>query len=298
MDDIALQARQGSVAAIIQILNEKLADSGVRTRAMFEDGKLQLLCEATTPEQLEQAVLSDRIQSVLESISPRNIRRVNINSRIVQEQQLLWLEEIHRNPETLLWSQEIRLRQLNLVRRWLQDRKQIYQQSDRNRASLPKGKKTSNPFLKGILGGISLTLLLVVVGTAISKWLGLGWVEQAQTVLMGAPSDPSTPEAASEDGTDVAIDDGTPEPIDPFAQAVTIAQQAAADGGTAESAAEWLELAAQWQRAADLMNQVSEDDPRHSTAQNRVEVYQQNRQAALSQAENRQPDAVPPDSPE
>ena len=49
VNDIAKQARRGSVSAIIQILNEKLADSGVRTRAIFEDGILQLLCEAPTP---------------------------------------------------------------------------------------------------------------------------------------------------------------------------------------------------------------------------------------------------------
>ena len=43
IENITKQARQGSVAAIIQVLNDKLADSGVRTRAIFEDGVLQLL---------------------------------------------------------------------------------------------------------------------------------------------------------------------------------------------------------------------------------------------------------------
>ena len=35
INDIAWQAHLGSVAAIIQVLNEKLAKSGVRTRANF-----------------------------------------------------------------------------------------------------------------------------------------------------------------------------------------------------------------------------------------------------------------------
>ncbi|HEY9656945.1 MAG TPA: hypothetical protein V6C65_00670, partial [Allocoleopsis sp.] len=61
MDDIARQARQGSVSAIIQILNEKLADSGVRTRAMFAQGVLQLLCEAQRPDQLEQPTLVSQV---------------------------------------------------------------------------------------------------------------------------------------------------------------------------------------------------------------------------------------------
>jgi len=104
VDNIAIQARQGSVAAIIQVLNEKLAEIGVRTRAVFTDGVLQLLCEAPKVDQLEQSTLVERIRQILEGISPRYIRRVNINTRIVREQQLLWLEEISRDPENqLLW---------------------------------------------------------------------------------------------------------------------------------------------------------------------------------------------------
>ena len=110
INDIAWQAHQGSVAAIIQILNERLANSGVRTRAIFEKGVLQLLCEASTVDKLEQSILVKQIRQILESIAPRNIRRVNINSRIVREQQLLWLEEISRDPENqLLWSEEVTL---------------------------------------------------------------------------------------------------------------------------------------------------------------------------------------------
>ena len=108
IDDIFRQARQGSVAAIIQILNEKLADSGVRTRAVLDHGVLQLLCEALSPEQLEQTPLVERIRQILQSISPRNIHRINVNSRLVREQQLMWLQEVQRDPDgQLLWSQEI-----------------------------------------------------------------------------------------------------------------------------------------------------------------------------------------------
>lgn len=42
INDIAWQAHQGSVAAIIQLLNENLAHLGVRTRAVFSNGVLQL----------------------------------------------------------------------------------------------------------------------------------------------------------------------------------------------------------------------------------------------------------------
>ena len=90
INDIAWQASQGSIAAIIQILNERLANSGVRTRAVFHSGVLQLLCEARTIEKLEKSTLVQKIRQILESIAPRNVHRVNINSRIVREQQLLW----------------------------------------------------------------------------------------------------------------------------------------------------------------------------------------------------------------
>ncbi|MBO1346107.1 MAG: hypothetical protein EBE86_001305 [Hormoscilla sp. GUM202] len=117
IDDILTQARQGSVSAIIQLLNDKLASTGIRTRAIFASGVLQILCEAALEEQLEQSLVVDRIRQILESIKPRNIRRVNINSRVVQEQQLLWLEQISQNPDQLLWSQKITLAQQNIFQR-------------------------------------------------------------------------------------------------------------------------------------------------------------------------------------
>ena len=120
MDNIALQAHEGSVAAIIQILNQQLAQRGVRTRAIFEDGILQLLCEASQEEQLEQASLIKEVRQTLEALAPRNSRRVNINSRIVREQQLLWLEEINRDPDNqVLWSQEITLARPNIFKQLL-----------------------------------------------------------------------------------------------------------------------------------------------------------------------------------
>ncbi len=140
INDIAWQAHQGSVAAIIQILNEKLVESGVRTRAIFSDGVLQLLCEAPTVEQLEQSTIVQKIRQILESISPRNIRRVNINSRIVREQQLLWLTEIYRDRDNqLLWSEEITLPQPNLLQQLINDfQERKESQTGIAQVSLPK----------------------------------------------------------------------------------------------------------------------------------------------------------------
>lgn len=273
IDDIARQARQGSVSAIIQILNEKLADSGVRTRAIFDQGVLQLLCEAPTLDQLDQPVLVERVRTILESIQPRHIRRVKINSRIVREQQLLWLEEINRDPERqILWSEDITLNRANPMKRLVED-----WQSDRTKPtqSLPKTvrpSRNSGQFWRGmVVGGGSLGLLLLLLGWAVSDWLGLRpQMQHLQAVAppVATPVSPSSP----------------PPSTDPFVQAVRLAEQAVADGKAASTSADWLDLASRWQRASDLMAQVPANDSRYKTAQDRIQLYAQNSKASLEQA--------------
>ncbi|NEO88479.1 MAG: hypothetical protein F6J87_30260 [Spirulina sp. SIO3F2] len=117
--DVAKQAQQGSMAAIIQILNERLADRGVRTRAVLIDGVLQLLCEATEEASLEQSSLVPQVREILEDIDPRHLKRVNIFGRIAQEQQMLWLEDMARNPDhSILWTEQITLRRSPFWQRW------------------------------------------------------------------------------------------------------------------------------------------------------------------------------------
>jgi hypothetical protein len=275
IDDIARQARQGSVSAIIQVLNDKLVDSGVRTRAIFADGRLQLLCEAATAEQLEQSLLVDRIRQVLESIQPRNIRRININSRIVREQQLLWLEEINRDPKNqLLWSQQITLAKTNPLKRFFED----WSDQPEHAKSFPKSNrenKAQHHFWRGLIGGISFSLLLLLVGWVISDWLGLQLGSQIQAIT--TPRDEINPSPT------------TPAQPDSFVQAVRLAEQAVEDGQSVQTSAEWLDLAARWQRASDLMAQIQPSDRRYKTAQDRIRVYRQNSQAAMAKAAKQQP---------
>lgn len=276
IDDIVRQARQGSVSAIIQVLNEKLVDSGVRTRAIFADGILQLLCEAATPEQLEQEPLVDRIRHVLESIQPRNIRRININSRIVREQQLLWLEEVNRDPDhQLLWSQEIILARVNPIKRLFED--WFADKPDHSKPlRKPTRDKAQQHFWRGLVGGISVSVLILLVGWVISDWLGFQLGSQIQAVTTPTEEPSSTPAAPSQP--------------DPFVQAVRIAEQAVIDGQSAQTSAEWLDLAARWQRASDLMGQIPPGDGRYRTAQDRTQVYRQNSESAMTRAaQQRQP---------
>jgi hypothetical protein len=302
MDDIARQARQGSVAAIIQVLNEKLADSGVRTRAILAEGILQLLCEAPRLDQLEKPVLVNQVRQILESLQPRGIRRVMINSRIVREQQLLWLDEINRDPENqLLWSEEIRLSRLNPLQRLSQDWRSQKIESSK---SLPKTASSltlreKRQFFRGILGGTVLCLLLLIGGGLLYTRLGVGLLNQIQPGGLGESetSEDATGTASPPlDSTEALTPTQTENQAlgsatvtsseDPFAEAVRLAERAATEGQSAQSSADWLELATYWQRASDLMAQVTPEDGRYQTAQNRMQVYRQNSEAALQQAQS------------
>jgi hypothetical protein len=303
MDDIARQARQGSVAAVIQILNEKLADSGIRTRAIFEQGVLQLLCEAPKPEQLDRPQLVPHVQKILESLQPRNIRRVNINSRIVREQQLLWLDEINRDPEgQLLWSEEITLSQPNFFQRLRQDRQDDQKVSKSN---TPKGSpvrlaREKKVFWRGLLGGASLSLFLLLVGWALQTWLspkfagqpsGSANLPEAPTAPVAeVPNSVATAPTTAADAPNPAASKADSLPASPapaedsFTQAVRLAEDSARLGQTAKTPADWSDLAARWQRASDLMAEVPATDKRFSIAQDRVQRYRQNSEAASNKA--------------
>lgn len=287
IDDIARQAREGSVASIIQILNDELAQVGVRARAVFADGVLQLLCEAATPQLLEESSLVDRVREILEGISPRNIRRVNINSRLVREHQLLWLEEISRDPENqLLWSQEIKLRKPNLFKRLAtahHERQALPGKRALPRMAIPRSMQQPRQFQRGIVGGISLTVLLLGAAAAMYKGLNSQVPKSTQAstqAVATAPSSVAKPALKiSKDTVSSAVDS--------FAQAVRVAEQAATEAKSAQSREDWLIVATKWQQASDLMAAVPSKHPRYTTAQNRMALYRQNSDRAQQEAQNK-----------
>jgi hypothetical protein len=281
INDIVRQARQGSVAAIIQTLNEQLADSGIRTRAVFNHKVLQLLCEAAATKQLEQSVLVPRIRQILESIAPRNIRRVKINSRIVQEQQLLWLEEIMRDPDNqLLWSEEITLAKPNIFKQLFQSSKtqptlSIKKPPLPNKVpSIYTFKKSS--YGRGIIFGVGLSCLLILVG-----WLLYDRLDPRLNALIVNPLNNSTSESQPPVTASTSVSSPAP---DPFAEAVRLAEEAVTAGKTVQTSAQWLDVAAKWEHASDLMSKVKEDDPRYKTAQDRIAAYRKNSEVAQKQA--------------
>ncbi|HLO84981.1 MAG TPA: hypothetical protein VK203_08230 [Nostocaceae cyanobacterium] len=294
INDIAWQAHQGSVAAIIQLLNDKLVTSGVRTRAIFADGVLHILCEAAKVEQLEQSTLVEKIQKILESIGPRNIRRVNINSRIVREQQLLWLEEISRDQDNqLLWSEEIILTQPNIFKQIINAFKQA--QIDSGKINLPKTPVARPTSLSNVDKGKKAAKTLVLVSVSLGSLLFLGWLIRSQLADNWKNFVKLDTDQSSTSSNSNKIQKGvSPETSntsvlnssdDPFVAAVRIANQASAAGKTAINSTQWLELAAQWQKASDLMSSVPPTHVRYQEAQIRTKLYKRYSEAAQKEAD-------------
>ena len=267
--DVFDQARSGSITAIIQILNDRLAEIGVRARAMDEGGRLQLLCEAAKQEQLAEELLAPQVQQILNEISPWGIGRVRVYSRLVQEQKLLWLKEVKENPDDLLWTKEFKLNPPPLLRRMWGD--WVRKKEKKREGSLKRirdGGKKELSFNWAILAS------LLAAGAAGTVALGSFIVLSGRELPISfGNKDQSTEVEQAEDEGD-----------DPFAEAVRIAEQAGKDGKTASSPAEWLDLAARWQKASDYMAQVGEDDERYAAAKERVESYKANSDVALKKA--------------
>ncbi|BAZ42320.1 hypothetical protein NIES4101_82890 [Calothrix sp. NIES-4101] len=304
INDIFWQAQQGSVAAIIQVLNQRLADSGVRTRAIFDNGVLQLLCEAYTQEQLEKTALVPQIGAILKSIAPRNIYRININSRIVREQQLLWLEEIHRDPENqLLWSEEIILDKPGFFEQLIQDLQE--RKIETAKTNFPKVNAShaiiianKNKPKKSVWGWIllatSICMFLAMVSVALYFLLGdrLKELQQPDNSQSFIPAGKSldaqnTNQLTSENSSGETNQNRVMRSPDYFASAVRIANEAADVGKKAKTSTQWLELAANWQRASDLMAKVQPNHSRYEEAQIRTKLYRHYSEESQKEAEKK-----------
>ena len=280
--NIIAQAKAGSIAAIIQLLNESLSHLKVRTRAVLEKRSLLLLCEAESEEALEAEVIVPHLRQVLEAIGPQKIRRVHFFSRLTREQQMLWTTEIARSTQ-VLWSQEIVLQRPSLFKQFqdqlkFKDRPVVPSVQDLPRRLIsPAHGRPVWPALVGagllglaLLGGI--TIAVRRLPTLLASFNSPKEPIPAEVATIAAPSPtaiPKIPPAANPD---------------PFVEAVRIAEQAASDGKAATTRSEWLALAARWQEASDLMAKVAAEDDRYKTAQDRVAAYRKNSEAALTQA--------------
>jgi hypothetical protein len=279
------QAYQGSVSAIIQVLNDRLADSGIRTRAIFESGILQVLCEGTKPTQLDQESIVSKVKAILEEISPRNIRRVNINARIIQEHQLLWLEEVKKDPEKhLLWSQEILLARPYLMKHFLEGLKSRVAGGNEIPAyapSTPGGRKQreKQQFNKGLVGGLIGAGILGLAGFGIYKFMHVGATEIDASLQVS--KEQTRKKEPSPTATAITI----PKSSDDFSVAVRLAEDAASAAQTAKTKGDWRAIADKWDKAADLMAKVPKGDGDYKTASDRTVRYRNYAQSALKKAQ-------------
>ncbi len=287
-NDIRKQAHQGSVAAIIQVLNQELSDLGVRTRAVYDGGVLQLLCEGDTPAQLNQDTLPDRIKNILELLAPRGVRRVNINSRIVREQQLLWLDEISREPEKLLWYKEVNLVRPNFIKTMIED----VQESMANRSDQQIGgpsarqQREKKQFWRGIIGGIGATTVLLLLGWGVFSLINKPSETASITSnLAKSESNPSESKPPESKVSESKPPESKPtDNSESFATAVRLAEESAALGSKAQTPTDWQEIADKWGKASELMAQVPSNDKNYTIAQDRTTRYKNNQTAALTKA--------------
>jgi hypothetical protein len=288
-NDIRKQAHQGSVAAIIQVLNQELSDVGVRTRAVYDGGVLQLLCEGDTPDQLDQATLPDRVKVILENLAPRGVRRVNINSRIVREQQLLWLDEISREPDKLLWYQEINLIRPNFIKTMMEDVQDSLKRSEPIGGLSPRQQREKQQFWRGILGGIGATTALILLAWGIFSLTQQKSTDTANNTPSNSANSsgtkPSVQQAQAQQAqAQKPADPAKPADGDPFGNAVRLAEESAALGAKAQSPGDWQTIADKWGKASELMAQVPQSDKNYATAQDRTAKYKTNQTTALTKA--------------
>lgn len=273
INDLIKQAHQGSVVAIVEVLNYHLAESQVIIRAVFVRGILQLLCEGKQEEHLDKSYLVREIKEVLETINPRKIHRVSIHARVHNKHQLLWLEELLDSPDSqLLWSENITLRKTQIF---------------------PGFKKHPSPQLidgypshelveklQYARGGILIAIISLIVLFVVGGFAFYQWVSVAVPQWFNSDSTSVTPTPNRTTADDVLSDEEL------FKRAVQLAENAVALGKDAMTEREWLEIAEKWREAADLMAAVSPNYPRYATAQNRVALYLRNQEIALSEARN------------
>lgn len=270
-DDVYRQACGGSIAAVVQVLNHRYGSEGIRTRAMLAGSTLKLLCEAPEAQLLDRDETVERVWQTLEHIAPKGISRVHLYGRLVEEQQLLWLDAIERNPDHLLWSHQGKLQRSHWFRwmwREFTKEKPKTELPGLTRKDRPGGigdnQSSTRPLVLGAAGG-AIASVLLLGGIA---WY-LGWLNPRPTEPQAAP--PTTPAGAPT--------------VDPFVQAIRLAEAASLNGQNATNRADWQALSQQWRQAADLMGQVEPGDSRYKTAQNRQTVYLQNSVVTRQQAE-------------
>jgi hypothetical protein len=123
---------------------------------------------------------------------------------------------------------------------------------------------------------VGFSLLLLLLGWLSYQWLSPKQNRQMATQGQNSLSDSSKQALTQKSRLNTASDS--------FAQAVRLAEQASTSSQNVKTAAQWLDVAAKWEQAADLMGAVQANDSRYKTAQGRMILYRQYSEVAQKQA--------------
>ncbi|MBO0351825.1 hypothetical protein J0895_22630 [Phormidium pseudopriestleyi FRX01] len=157
----------------------------------------------------------------------------------------------------------------------------------------PQGKKW---YQNKVLLIVPLVVLILFLGGGAAYWFLMRG--QETTTPASDPADPAasapapTPDPAAEAPAptpDPAAEAPAPAPdpaVEAYREAVRLAEEAANQSQTAQTQAEWNQIAVLWQEASDLMGQIPENSPNYPAAEPRVGQYQQNADSARQRAAN------------
>ncbi|NJN73032.1 MAG: hypothetical protein HC799_09620 [Limnothrix sp. RL_2_0] len=275
MDNIIQLAQQGSIKAIMQILNKQLRDAGVNTKiASGDHGVLEILCEAGHPENLDKHRIVDCIQRSLDQIAPRTFQKVHIQSRLTNDTQALWVSTLSQGERRkLIWSEDILINHISWVQKLLKDLgiKSPAQPPVKKRQR-GNQKNAVDHWFKGDRQG---WVIIGAIAAVSIGWAARDWALLKTQVQLQSTTNPTQNAPRNSDNTS---------DFDAFNQSVRLATQAANGGKTATTYGEWLDLANRWQQASDLMKRIPQDHPRYTEAQERVLSYRQNSEVALAKA--------------
>ncbi|WP_229414714.1 hypothetical protein [Moorena producens] len=132
---------------------------------------------------------------------------------------------------------------------------------------------------QGVVIGLGLGLFLILVGWLLNDWFG-----REIESLNPTQADHSAKDPANSSSSGSSSNPDPPFTRDPFTEAMRLAQEAAAAGESVETSAQWLDVAAKWERASNLMETVKPDDQRYQIARYRVILYRKNSEEAQKQA--------------
>ncbi len=295
MKNLIQLAHQGSVKAIMEVLNKQLQDTGVSTRvALGANGTLEILCEAGHPENLDKRVVVSRIQRSLDQLSPRPFRQVHIQSCLTNDVQSLWVSTLSFDARRkLLWSEKIQIRHLSWVKRTLRawgiklPKAKQKKRSSKFQFASPSGSSESTPESKSPLRQLSprTKLAMGAIAAGFCGWLSHDWWQLRTQVQPNATDSSTVTQTTETSATELSFE--------PFNQAVRLAIQASNGGQSATTYGEWVDLANRWQQASELMKLVAPSHPRYAEAQERVLSYRQNSELALAKAKALAPDVSP-----